>query len=176
VQGALLGVITDPELAADAHAAGVGQSLHAVFNRSERTKFSEPFEAAATVLKLHSGTGVGRRGQLAGCSFDLGPSAALQIGGVTVIVISHRHQCHEPMFFEMFGLDIAAARTVALKSRGHFRAAFDEFFADSQILHVDAPGLTSPILSRFEFRKLPRPAIPLDPLDNWQPSVRTHQT
>jgi microcystin degradation protein MlrC len=176
VQGALLGVITDPELAADAHAAGVGQRLHAVFNRAERTKFSEPFEAEATVLRLHAGTGVGRRGQLAGCSFDLGPSAALQIAGVTVIVISHRHQCHEPMFFEMFGLDIAAARTVALKSRGHFRAAFDEFFADSQILHVDAPGLTSPILSRFEFRKLPRPAIPLDRLENWQPNVRTHST
>lgn len=172
VRGAILGVITDPELAADAHAAGEGKTLRAVFNRAERTPFSEPFEAPATVLRLHSGIGVGRRGQLAGCSFDLGSSAALQIGGVTVVVISHRHQCHEPMFFEMFGIDIAAARTVALKSRGHFRAGFDEFFADPQICHVDAPGLTSPILSRFDFRRIPRPSIPLDELTDWRPIVR----
>jgi microcystin degradation protein MlrC len=172
VRGAILGVVTDPDLAADAQAAGVGGTLRAVFNRAERTPFSESFEAPATVLRLHDGAGVGRRGQLAGCRFDLGPSAALQIGGVTVVVISNRHQCHEPMFFEMFGIDIAAARTVVLKSRGHFRAGFDEFFADSQICHVDAPGLTSPILSRFDFRRLPRPAIPLDTLAEWQPTVR----
>ena len=151
MRGAILGVITDPELAADAHAAGLGGSFHAVFNRAERTKFSEPFEAPATVLCLHHGVAVGRRGQLAGCRFDLGPTAALQIGGVTVVVITHRHQCHEPMFFEMCGIDIAAARTVALKSRGHFRAGFDEFFADAQILLTRTPT-TRP--ARFEFHRL----------------------
>jgi microcystin degradation protein MlrC len=76
------------------------------------------------------------------------------------------------MFFEMFGIDIARARVVALKSRGHFRAAFDEFFSDAQIVSVDAPGLTSPILARFDFRKLPRPAIPLDDISTWSPTVR----
>jgi microcystin degradation protein MlrC len=173
VHGAILGVVTDPELAADAHAAGTGQAFHARFNRAETTTYSEPFEAPARVLRLHAGNGVGRRGQLAGCSFDLGPSAALQVGGVTVIVISKRHQCHEPMFFEMFGIDIARARVVVLKSRGHFRAAFDEFFSDAQIISVDAPGLTSPILSRFDFKGMPRPVVPLDNIATWTPQART---
>jgi microcystin degradation protein MlrC len=124
-------------------------------------------------VRLHDGKGIGRRGQLAGCSFDLGPSAALQIAGVTVVVISKRHQCHEPMFFEMFGIDIARARVVVLKSRGHFRAAFDEFFSAEQILSVDAPGLTSPLLSRFDFKKLPRPVVPLDEIATWSPTVRS---
>ncbi|NPT41417.1 MlrC family protein 3 [Paraburkholderia sp. 1N] len=173
VRGAILGVVTDPELAADAHAAGTGHAFHARFNRAETTAYSEPFEAPARVLRLHAGKGVGRRGQLAGCSFDLGPSAALQLGGVTVIVISKRHQCHEPMFFEMFGIDIARARVVVLKSRGHFRAAFDEFFSDAQIVSVDAPGLTSPILSRFDFTGMPRPVVPLDNIATWMPKART---
>lgn len=173
VQGAILGVVTDPDLVSDAYMAGTGQTLAARFNRSETTVHSEPFEVPAQVLKLHTGKGVGRRGQLAGCSFDLGPCAALQVGGVTVIVISKRHQCHEPMFFEMFGIDIARARVVVLKSRGHFRAAFDEFFSDEQIVSVDAPGLTSPILARFDFKKLPRPVIPLDDIPTWRPQVRT---
>jgi microcystin degradation protein MlrC len=172
VRGAILAVVTDPELAADAHAAGVGKTFHARFNRSETTLYSEPLDAQASVVRLHDGKGIGRRGQLAGCSFDLGPSAALQIAGVTVVVISKRHQCHEPMFFEMFGIDIARARVVVLKSRGHFRAAFDEFFSAEQILSVDAPGLTSPLLSRFDFKKLPRPVVPLDEIATWSPTVR----
>ncbi len=116
--------------------------------------------------------GVGRRGQLAGCSFNLGPSVLLRVGGVQVVVITNRHQCHEPMFLEMFGIDIAAARTVVVKSRGHFRAAFDEFFAPEQIFSVDAPGLTSPVLSRFDFRRLPRPVVPLDAMTEWTPHIR----
>jgi microcystin degradation protein MlrC len=79
------------------------------------------------------------------------------------------------MFFEMFGLNIAAARTVVLKSRGHFRAAFDEFFSHEQILEVDAPGLTSPLLSRFAFTRLPRPVLPLDEVESWTPQVHIYE-
>jgi len=172
VRDAVLGVVTDPELSAEAHALGVGATFTACFNRAETTAYSEMFSAPAKVLRLHSGKGVGRRGQLAGCSFNLGPSALLQVGGVQVVVITNRHQCHEPVFFEMFGIDIAAARTVVVKSRGHFRAAFDEFFRPEQIFSVDAPGLTSPILSRFDFQRLPRPVVPLDPMTAWTPNIR----
>jgi len=173
VRHVLMGVITDPELAAEAHACGVGSVLNARFNRNEATLYSDPFEATAKVLKLHDGRGVGRRGQLAGCRFDLGPSALLQIEGIRLVVITHRHQCHEPMFFEMFGADIAFARVLVLKSRGHFRAAFDEFFAPEHIFNVDAPGLTSPVLSRFDFKNLPRPVVPLDEVADWTPDART---
>jgi microcystin degradation protein MlrC len=172
VQGAILGVVTDAELSAEAHALGVGATFTARWNRADHTTYSDSFEASATVLRLHDGVGVGRRGQLAGCRFNLGPSALLQVGGVRVVVISNRHQCHEPQMFEMFGIDIAAARSVVVKSRGHFRAAFDEFFEPRQILNVDAPGLTSPVLSRFDFQRLPRPVVPLDALAEWTPNVR----
>jgi microcystin degradation protein MlrC len=172
VKGVLFGVFTDPALSAEAHAKGEGAQFDAVFNRDETTIFSEKFQAKATVLQLHDGKGVGRRGQLAGCTFDLGPCAALQVGGVTIIVITHRHQCHEPMMLEMFGYDIAKARIVVVKSRGHFRAAFDEFFPAERIISVDEPGLTSPILSRFDFTHLPRPVIPLDTVASWTPAAR----
>ena len=67
------------------------------------------------------------------------------------------------------GTNIRAARAVVVKSRGHFRAGFDEFFAPSQVIEVDAPGLTSPVLTRFDFRDLPRPAFPIDPDVEWSP-------
>lgn len=171
-QHVILGVITDAALCAEAHQLPIGASFTARFNRDENTLYSDAFEAQATVIKHHAGQGIGRRGQLAGCRFDLGPSVLLKIDGIEVVVISNRHQCHEPMFFEMFGLDIAAARTVVVKSRGHFRAAFDEFFKPAQIYSVDAPGLTSPVLSRFDFQRLPRPVVPMDEMDAWEPNVR----
>ena len=96
-------------------------------------------------------------------------AATLDLDGITVVVLSERYQCADPVFFEAFGLDIAAARIVVVKSRGHFRGGFDEFFRHEDIVEVDAPGLTSPILSRFPWRHLPRPVLPIDDTATWIP-------
>jgi microcystin degradation protein MlrC len=169
VENALLGVFYDPDLAAEAHRQGIGARFDAQFNRAETTTFSEPYTAPATVVALTDGGCVGRRGIYAGLRLELGPCAALQVGGVTVVVISHRVQCADPVFFEMMGLDIGRARSVVVKSRGHFRGGFDEFFGPAQIVEVDLPGLTSPMLNRFNWTRLPRPVIPLDDGVDWQP-------
>jgi microcystin degradation protein MlrC len=171
VEGALLGVFYDPDLAAEAHRRGVGARFEAQFNRSETTNFSETYAAPATVAALTDGVCVGRRGIYAGLRLELGPCVALQVGGITVVVISHRVQCADPVFFEMMGLEIGRARSVVVKSRGHFRGGFDEFFGPEQIVEVDLPGLTSPMLNRFTWTHLPRPVIPLDEGVDWQPPL-----
>ena len=76
------------------------------------------------------------------------------------------------MFFEAFGLDIATARVVVVKSRGHFRGGFDEFFRHEQVIEVDAPGLTSPVLSRFRWQHMPRPVLPIDDTAEWAPPMK----
>jgi len=169
VTNALLGVFYDPDLAAEAERRGIGAHLEAQFNRAETTAFSEPYSAPATVAAVTDGICVGRRGIYAGMRLELGPCAALTVGGVTVVVVSHRVQCADPVFFEMMGLDIGRARSVVVKSRGHFRGGFDEFFGPEQIVEVDLPGLTSPMLNRFTWTRLPRPVIPLDEGVDWQP-------
>ena len=169
VEGALVGVIYDPPLAAEAHGYGLHYNFDARFNRDETTQFSEPWAAPARVAALTDGNCVGRRGIYAGQRLALGPCAALQLGGITVVVISHRVQCADPVFFEMMGLDIAKARVVVVKSRGHFRGGFDEFFDHDRIVEVDLPGLTSPMLANFEWSRLPRPVIPLDDGVEWRP-------
>jgi len=121
------------------------------------------------VRRLHDGTMRGRRGIYADNTLALGLCAALQLDGITVVVISNRVQCADPVFFEAFGLDIAAARVVAVKSRGHFRGGFDEFFRHEQVVEVDAPGLTSPVLSRFRWQHMPRPVLPIDAAAEWAP-------
>jgi microcystin degradation protein MlrC len=168
VQKALLGIFYDPPLAAEAYRRGIGAIFEAQFNRSETTNFSEPWSAPVTVAAVTDGNCIGRRGIYAGMRLELGPSAALRVGGVTVVVVSHRVQCADPVFFEMMGLDIGRARSVAVESRGHFRGGFDEFFGPDQIVEVDLPGLTSPMLNRFDWQRLPRPVIPLDDNVAWR--------
>jgi microcystin degradation protein MlrC len=169
VEGALVGVIHDPPLAAEAHAAGAGGRLHARFNRDGGDEFAKPFNADTRVAAVLDHPVRGRRGIYADNTLDLGKCAALDIGGITVVVISNRVQCADPVFFEAFGLDIAAARVVVVKSRGHFRGGFDEFFRHEDVVEVDAPGLTSPVLSRFPWRHMPRPVLPIDETAAWTP-------
>ena len=71
--------------------------------------------------------------------------------------------------FEVFEIDIAKARSVVVKSRGHFRAAFDLLFSDDRIIEVDVPGLTTPILSRVPYQNVQRPIFPLDADTTWSP-------
>ncbi|MGB8815454.1 MAG: MlrC C-terminal domain-containing protein, partial [Paracoccaceae bacterium] len=165
--GVIVGVITDPALAAEAHRLGQGARFRAVFNRVPPDEFSQRFEADARVVTLRDGDCVGRRGFYAGRRMNLGASALLDLGGIQVVVISIRTQCADPIFLEMMGLNIAAARAVVVKSRGHFRAGFDEFFPPAQVIEVDAPGLTSPVLTRFDFKNLPRPVFPIDLNAEW---------
>lgn len=169
VPGVVLGLFVDPELAAEAHGLGEGARFHAVFNRKP-SEFSQRFEVGARIVTLTDGEGVGRRGTMAGRAFQLGRTALLELegSGMRVVVISLRRQCHEPRTLEMHGIDLAAARVVVVKSRGHFRAGFDEFFPPERIHEVDSPGLTSPVLTNFNWKRLPRPTWPLDPEAAWQ--------
>jgi microcystin degradation protein MlrC len=163
VQGAVFGVIHDPQLAIEAHGKGVGARFEARFNRdAAQDPFARPFAAEAEVVALSDGRITGRRGIFKGTAMQLGRSARLRLGGIEVVVIEGRTQCADPAFLEHFGIDIAKARCVVVKSRGHFRGGFDEFFDHARIVEVDAPGLTSPILTRFDWTKLPRPVLPID--------------
>jgi microcystin degradation protein MlrC len=168
-KGVVLGVFNDAALAAEAHRLGVGAQFAARFNRAEDNRFSEPFEAPATVAALSDGAIVGRRGLMAGTAASMGPSALLQVGGVAVAVISNRQQCLDPVQLECLGVKLGEVRTLAVKSRGHFRAGFDEHFAPEHIFEVDCPGLTSPMLNNFEWTRLPRPVYPIDPNTSWTP-------
>ena len=107
----------------------------AVFNQKQGDaaweNWDERLVIDAKVIGLHNGEIVGKLGMMAGRKLSLGMCALLEIGGVRVVVISERSQTADPVFFEMFGQDIAAAHTVIVKSRGHFRAGFAPWF-DSQ--------------------------------------------
>lgn len=179
VHDVLYGSFFDPPLAAQAHALGEGCQFQAVFNREGETEFAKRLSVSARVLALSDGQIVGRRGIYANRKLNLGLCCALGIGEndqIVVIVISERQQTADPMFFEQFDIDVGQSRVVCVKSRGHFRAGFDEWFAPEQVYEIDTVGLTSPVLDRFHWQGLPRPVYPLDQEVKWPLAADTTRT
>jgi len=164
----LLAVFTDAALADEAHQLGVGACFEARFNRDAiADPFAQPLSHAARVVALSDGAFVGRKGLVKGSLQTMGPSALLDLGGMQVAVISQRQQLLDPAQLDVLGVDLAAVRTLVVKSRGHFRAAFDDFAPPGRVVEVDAPGLTTPRLASLGLAKLPRPCFPLDPETSW---------
>ena len=81
-EGVLYGSFADAELAAEAHAQGVGARFVARFNRAASDEdwetWDRPFEAEAEVIALHDGEVIGEAGMTAGRRLHLGPSALLR--------------------------------------------------------------------------------------------------
>lgn len=167
VQGAFIGLMIDESVVAMAHETGMGGSFQANFNANGGTEFDDALSLSVTVEKLTDGNFVGRRGILRGRSVSLGKCALLRAGDVLIGVASHRKQCADPAMIEQFGLDIGELRTLVVKSRGHFRAGFDEYFSPDRVYEIDCKGLTSPVLSNFNWSDLVRPVYPLDEDASW---------
>ncbi|MEM6460875.1 MAG: M81 family metallopeptidase [Pseudomonadota bacterium] len=152
------GLVHDEEMAKAAHQTGIGGTL-------KWPAFGETF----TIGHLADGITRGRRGWLQDTPIDLGPTAALQVGELTVVVSTHRMSPNDPMCFEHLGIDLSRYRVIIVKSRGHFRAGFDELVAQDDVIEVATPGLTSPDLRAMAWQSLPRPSWPIDGEVHWTP-------
>ncbi len=173
VKDALIGCLFDAPLVNKALQHKAGSTFLAEFNSQEDNRFSEPISCRAKILAFHDGNIIARRGILEGEKVTMGPSVLLEINNIKVIVISRRIQCCEPMMIECFGVDIRSLRSLIVKSRGHFRAGFDDIFNDDQIIEIDAPGLTTPVVTRIPFLNIPRPIYPLDPDMEWEIEIQS---
>jgi microcystin degradation protein MlrC len=171
VQNALLGNFVDPAAAARCHEARVGAKINVVLNQGRADEHAREIPVELEVLALSDGRVAGRRGVYAGRTALMGPTAAVRIGGLTMVICSRRIQCADPAFFEHLGLNVGSFSSLTVKSRGHFRAGIDEWYPDKSIIEVDAAGLTSPMLQRFPWKGLPRPVWPLDAQTRWEPPV-----
>ena len=167
VQKALFGLFVDAPAAEACHNAGVGAVIELSLNEDPVDAYGETTPITGEVLALSDGYVVGRRGIMEGRTVKLGMSAAIRVGGLSLVIVSRRIQAADPALFEAFNLDPGSFNTVVLKSRGHFRAGFDIFFEPEQIIEADARGLTNPMLERFDFKALPRPVYPLDLETTW---------
>ena len=82
---------------------------------------------------------------------------------------------NDPIYSEALGVDLSEVRTIVVKVRSAFPVAYDEFVEPENMLFVDTPGRTSPMLERMPFERLPRPVYPLDEGFEWTNPLVDHR-
>jgi microcystin degradation protein MlrC len=95
-----------------------------------------------------------------GVPADVGRTAVIDIDGIDVILTEKSHAPNDPEIYRRNGIEPTDKKILVLKSRGHFRAAYEPF--SEGIIEIDAPGLTSPNLELFTYKNIPRPIWPFD--------------
>ncbi len=154
----LVGIISDPQAAERAHAAGAGAEISLGLGGKSGFPGSYPFDARFRVRNLSDGCFQATGPMLAGANMDLGPTALLevveadgvQVGGVQVVVGSKPVQTMDQSMFRHLGVDPATLKIIALKSSVHFRNDFQEMA--SAILVVTAPGPVAADLAELPFQ------------------------
>jgi microcystin degradation protein MlrC len=153
VQDAAFAILWDPMAVSIARAAGPGARLAMRVGGKMGVLSGQPLDLDVTVTAV-TGDLVQRYW---GVESSLGPSAALRVGGIDVVIVSARHQVFSPDVFRGLGIDPLARKLLVVKSTNHFRAEFEKIAA--AILHVAPPN----VFTNVPFKRIPRPKWPLDP-------------
>lgn len=168
-QRAAIGVIYDPDAAKAAHAAGVGAMISLSLGGKSGVPGDTPFEEIFVVEQLSDGRFVAPGPYFGGREMEMGPSACLRIGGVRVVVASHKAQLADQAMYRYVGIEPTAQAILVVKSSVHFRADFQPIA--ERLLICAAPGAMPADTAALPWRRL-RPGIRVKP--NGQPFVATN--
>lgn len=150
--------ITDPVAAIAASNAGVGGQLMTALGGRSSDLAGEPALLGGTVLfsgeKSYIATGPLRTGE----RLDLGLCAVIDTGVATVIIISKPVVAMDDDPFRQFGLDIDNFDIIVLRSKTHFRAAYEKLAA--HILVAETPDFGRADLTALSYVNTPEDVYP----------------
>lgn len=117
-----------------------------------------------TVHLISDGWFVNKGPMSTGMRANMGRTVVFKSGGVEVIITEKRIQALDQELLKSVGVTPADRKLIALKSSVHYRADFESIA--EKIFEVDTPGVHSPDLFQYNYKKLRRPIFPLDVLPN----------
>ncbi len=156
VQGAALAPIWDPMAVRICFMAGVGGKLQLRFGGKTAVTSGQPIDAAVTVKHLKRDA----TQTFGDATVPLGDCAMIDLGGIEVVLISHRTQALGSDMLSGMGVDIASKRIVVVKSTNHFHAAFSPLA--KKVLYCDSGGPIPRDHRQVPYTRVQRPIWPLD--------------
>jgi microcystin degradation protein MlrC len=158
--GGLFGVIWDPAIATKAAKAGPGHEINISLGGHTDKLHGRPLALKAYVKNVSDGKFRCRGPMGTGSESDMGLTVVLQVAGNDLIITSKRIQPLDLEIYRSQGIEPKNAKFLVVKSSVHFRASHESIA--KEIIELDTPGLTSPRLVGFNFKKIRRPIFPLD--------------
>jgi microcystin degradation protein MlrC len=168
VENAAFATIWDPMAVRICHAAGEGARLTLRFGGKSCSGIGDPIDAEVLVRTVQDNA----TQTFVDAVVSLGPSAAVQVGGIEVILNSYRTQPFEPTIFTNLGIPATERDILVVKSTNHFYKGFAAISDD--ILYVECPGVYPSDYKKTPYRKVRRPLRPLDDI-TWE-DVERNQT
>ena len=160
IEGAVVGVMCDPETVAQAHQAGVGATIDAVIGGKTDLLHGDPVRTRAYVRTLGDGEFTFRGPMGRGARGHLGRTAVLVVGETEVVVSELREQLRDAEMLRTVGIEPLNRRLLAVKSAVHFMA--DIGTMAERVFDADTPGVHRPDFKSFTYERLRRPIYPLD--------------
>jgi len=154
-------VLTDAKAAAAAHADGEGTDITIELGGGTELAGVKPFRGTFRVARLSDGRFLCKGPCVGGRTTNLGPTALLVIGGVSIVVASKRMQAYDLEIFRHIGFEPTEQKILVVKSTCHFRADFEPIA--EQVLIAIAPGAHLVDARKYPYRYL-RTGVRLEPL------------
>lgn len=167
VTNAALAAITDPVAVRHCVAAGPGARVELDLGGHIDRLHGDPVRLTGYVKLVSDGRYRNLGPMHAGVEVNLGATAVVQVNGIQVLVTSFAETPIDLNVFRAHGIEPTACSVIALKGKGHFRAAFEPIAAE--VVLVEGPGITGSDLSRLTFTQIPRPIWPIDADAAWEP-------
>ena len=160
LQDALLLYLVDPEVAQQAHAAGVGSRIQTSLGGKSSPVQGAPIEVDAEVVAVADGAFAYDGPMFAGLTGSMGTSAWLRVRGISIVVVTAREQPLDMAFVRTLDVDCTAMKYICVKSAAHFRAAFGPIAGSIQ--NVDAAGIHTHDFSQLPHTKRSRDVFPVE--------------
>ena len=151
--------IKDPEAVQKAIDVGVRNSLSMSIGGKTDGFHGKPLMVKGIVRTITDGRFI-HKAMAVGVPANVGRTAVIDVNGIEIILSEKSHAPNDPEIYRRNGIEPTDKKILLLKSRGHFRAAYEPF--SEMVLEVDAPGLTTPNLSWFTYKNIPHPIWPFD--------------
>lgn len=165
IGNACVGSVRDPDAVQRCMAAGPGATIDLEIGGHTDHLHGAPLAITAEVRSLSTGRYVNAGPMHAGVEVNLGPTAVVRTNGIDILLTTYAETPIDLNVFRSQGIDPTERRVIALKGKGHFRAAYEPIAA--HVILVEGPGITGSDLSRLTFRRVRRPIWPLDPDVQW---------
>jgi len=160
----IAGPFHDPGAVQKMIKAGVGQQVTLdIGGRVEAPRLgyrAAPLGVTGRVRAVVDGRITATGPMLKGLTVSIGLMAVLSVADIDILVTEQRIEALDVAVFTHVGLDPVHRKYTLLKSRQHFRAAFEPIAR--HVVRIPGPGVTNPDFTRFPFCHIHRPIFPLE--------------
>jgi len=161
-----MAAIYDPEAVSSMVKAGIGAKISLALggktDMPEIGLLGKPLVVSGIVQSITDGKWTIQGDMYHGQKVNTGQTAVIDIGKISIIVVSRRHEPWDTGIFTNNGIDPRQKKYIILKCRIHHRAAFNKII--KRTILCDGEGVTTSNNKLLNYKNIRHPIYPLDRL------------